>query len=117
MNPDPFESRLKELPLRSLPTSWRREILAAAERKPSPLLSWLPGRWVTTPLTVAWLVILFLRVDTPSPEPFTGPGISPQAFAEAQQEKMLLIASIETASSEAETPVLTWPFPFDKRPL
>ena len=120
MNPDPIETRLKKLPVRSLPTSWRREILAAAESKtrPSAFLAWLPSRWFTMPLAAAWLVIAFLRIDTPPPEPFTGPAISPQAFAQAQQEKILLIASLENASfPDPEAPVPTWPFPFEQRPL
>ncbi|HEX8371652.1 MAG TPA: hypothetical protein VF585_02635 [Chthoniobacterales bacterium] len=117
---DSLESRLQELPLRSLPTDWRREILAAAEAKtqPSAFLAWLPGRWFTVPPAAAWVIIALLRIDTPPPEPFTGTPISPQAFAAAQEQKRLLLASLEQATSPNEQPpVTTWPFRFDHRPL
>lgn len=115
---DPLESQLRELPLRTLPANWRREILAAAEAKaqPSPFLVWLPSRWIAMPLAAAWVVIALLRIDTPPPEPLTGPAISPQAFAVAQEERRLLIASLGSFS-HAEEPVSTWPFRFDQRPL
>lgn len=117
---DPLESQLRELPLRTLPPQWRREIMAAAEAKNSGhfLLTWLPGRWTTGVMVTAWLIIAILRLNTPSLAPSTGPAISAQNYAQAQQERFLLIASLETRSSkEPEFPARTWTFPFEKRPL
>ena len=84
MNPnDPFEDHLKRQPLRRIPESWRKEILAAAkaERTVADVMRDFPSKppkrkefsWPSpvawAGLACVWFVILGLNLATPETKP------------------------------------------------
>ncbi len=78
MNPEDFESELQRHPIRSVPETWRKEILAAAHAR-NPRRNWLeafrisignlfaPNRPRWCAVGAAWALILFLQFSATEP--------------------------------------------------
>lgn len=85
---------------RSIPPSWRREILAAAAKRPASTdLPWFwflyPGHAYTGALAAVWLLILFFYADTPPAAYPVGPPVDMVRFAEAREERRILLVHLE----------------------
>ena len=122
MNPEDFESQLRRQSLRSLPSEWRREILATAAENvrsaTAPLvpqcagfsglaaLFWPhPGAWAG--LAAAWVAIAALNHAAAGSEPATvaksSPPTSPAlilVWREQQQELLRLVMPPESGAAE-----------------
>ena len=122
MNPEDFESQLRQQSLRSLPAEWRREILAAATESVRPAavapvprrpvfggltaLFWPhPGAWAG--LATTWVAIAALNHAAAGPEPVTvAKSSSPTSPAmilvwrEQQQELLRLVMPQEPDAAE-----------------
>ncbi len=125
MNPEDFESQLRQQSLRSLPSEWRREILATAAKNvrstaaaPVPQRSGLgglaalfwphPGAWAG--LAATWVAIAALNHAGAGPEPVTvaksSPPTSPAmilVWREQQQELLRLVMPQESEAVEPTT--------------
>ncbi len=70
---DEFTARLQAQPPAELPAHWRTEILAAATNRTAPsggIGAWLwPHPLAYAGLAAAWVLILVMRLATPTPQP------------------------------------------------
>ena len=99
---DDLEQQLQRLQFRSVPASWRREILAAAtperpERLDAPgLLSFLyPGHYASATLAFIWLLIIALHLSTPETPRTAGTVMSITHFKAIQFERELIMAQLD----------------------
>lgn len=86
MNDEELSARLRALPRRTAPTSWRREILAAAESPAAEPTAW--WRWIFEPsragwgaLAAVWLLIFALRAGEAPPARDGVPPLDPAQIA------------------------------------
>lgn len=70
--PDLFENDLRALQRRTLPESWREEMLQAAAKTPRATRT---PRWLVAGWSVAWAATVALYLTTP-PEPAAPPAAS-----------------------------------------
>jgi len=118
-NPDPFETRLANQPLRRPPREWRGEILAAANRAQAigaraPVVK-LPGGFLALlseilwpspvawgALATVWLVLLVFNAASPGAPPVADKSSSPNSafpfYAFREQNRLVreLIGPTET---------------------
>ncbi|MGD0016231.1 MAG: hypothetical protein ABSC38_01760 [Verrucomicrobiia bacterium] len=110
MNTENFEERLRNQPLRPIPTEWREEILAATKvavrpRRPSfdaqPHLWWRellwpsPQAWAS--LAAVWLAILAVNFSTGNGSQVAAKGpqqSSPELIAVLRQHERLMVELI-----------------------
>jgi hypothetical protein len=93
---DEFEALLKRQPLRSVPTEWRREILAAADNAPAepwwrPWFYPSPVAWAA--IAATWLVIIGLnaaaRVEPPQTAAHRQESVNGIHAALAERQRLL----------------------------
>ncbi len=95
-NHDPFENDLRALQRRSLPESWRDEMLQAAAKAPRATRT---PRWLVAGWSVAWAAILALYFTTPGePETSAPAGMSSTTAPPLWQERTAAIAALLAAN-------------------
>ena len=123
MNPEDFESQLRQQSLRSLPSEWRRVILATAAKNvrstaaaPVPQRSGLgglaalfwphPGAWAG--LAATWVAIAALNHASANQEPVAvaknGPPTSPALILVLREQQQELLRLVMPQESEAVEP-------------
>jgi hypothetical protein len=104
---DDLEVHLRGLKPRSVPPSWRRDILAAcAERQEETWFQSVarflyPGPLPTAALALLWLVILGFFLDTP-PEPSAPLRLDVASVRAAQAERRTLLAQLNELESDRQ---------------
>ena len=125
MSPDDFEQQLRNQPLRSLPSTWRAEILETARRatrpqRSAPILQlpwwqeWLwPGPQAWAGLAAVWVILLGLRLTAPStPAPWTAqrpPSPEAQMALAAQRREMTRLLDGPAESTPVSKPSVPGP--------
>ena len=123
MNPEDFESQLRQQSFRTLPAEWRQEILAAATKSVRPAalppvprrsafgglaaLFWPhPGAWAG--LAATWVAIAALNHAAAGPEAVTvaknGPSTSPALILVLREQQQELLRLVMPQESEAVEP-------------
>ncbi|HEY4414821.1 MAG TPA: hypothetical protein VGO57_03930 [Verrucomicrobiae bacterium] len=116
---EPFEDRLRQQPLKAIPTDWRAKILTTAQaNRPAPRAFWLstinqqlstifwphPKAWAA--LATVWIFILFLNFSIREKSPVVAEKYSPpspEVMVELRQQKLLfaeLIGSTQTHDAD-----------------
>jgi len=118
--PDDLESHLRELKPRSLPSSWRRQILAACAgaSRESGLRRFLrflnPGPAPAAALGLLWLLILGFFLNTPADPPSLPSHLNEVALREAQRERQMILAQLNGIDRE-ETPGAIFARPLQRK--
>lgn len=95
-NHDPFENDLRALQRRSLPESWRDEMLLAAAKVPRGTRT---PRWLVAGWSVAWAATLMMYFTTPAePSASQSTGMSETAPPVLWQQRAAAIEALLAAN-------------------